>query len=154
MALHNASQALTLDDIGRQILAELQEDGRISFNELARKVNLSAPAVAERVRRMEQVGIITGYRAVVDPTKVGLGITAYVRLTVFGGTAKRIPRLIEDLPEARECHHVTGEDCFIIKLSVGSVAELEAVIERLNRHGQPATSVVLSSPLEYRSISV
>ena len=103
-----------LDDIGRQILRILQEDGRISFNELGRKVGLSSPAVAERVRRMEEAGIILGYRAIVDQSRVGYPIMAFVRLSIPVSFLAQADELAKSIPEVLECHHLTGSDGVIL----------------------------------------
>ena len=103
------------DDIGRQILRILQEDGRISFNELGRKVGLSSPAVAERVRRMEEAGIILGYRAIVDQSRVGYPIMAFVRLSIPVSFLAQADELAKSIPEVLECHHLTGSDGVILK---------------------------------------
>lgn len=137
-----------LDDIGCTILAALQRDGRIAFSELGRRVGLSAPAVAERVRRMEDTGLITGYRARVDRKRLGWAVTAFLRLTCPGDRYQAVRRLALDLPEVIDCHHVTGEDCFFIKVAVGSVGHLERVIDRFRELGKTVSSVVLSTTVE------
>lgn len=143
-----------LDDIGRMILTTLQRDGRIAFSELGRRVGLSAPAVAERVRRMEDAGLITGYRALVDRGRLGLPITAFMRVTCPGDKYQAVRRLALDLPEVIDCHHVTGEDCFFIKFAVGSVEHLERVIDRFRAFGKTVSSVVLSTAVEDKPPSV
>src|SRR5690349_19928364 len=137
----------SVDDISRQILQALQEDARISFSELGRQVGLSAPAVAERVRRLEEAGIITGYRAEVDPAKMGLSICAFIRISTSGARERRTVDLIRACPEVLECHRVTGSDCFILKVVVTSIPHLEDLIDRLSPCGELVTSVVLSSPV-------
>lgn len=137
-----------LDQTGRMILAILQEEGRIGFSELGRRVGLSAPAVAERVRRMEDTGLIVGWQAVVDRTRLGLHMTAFMRVTCPGEKYQAVHRLSRDLPEVIDCHHVTGEDCFYIKLAVGSVEHLETVIDRFRDLGRTVSSVALSTIVE------
>lgn len=137
-----------LDDTGRIILEILQRDGRIAFSELGRRVGLSAPAAAERVRRMEDTGLIAGYRALVDREKLGWTITAFLRITCPGDKYQAVRRLALELPEVIDCHHVTGEDCFYIKLVVGSVGHLEAVIDRFRGLGKTVSSVALSRTVE------
>jgi Lrp/AsnC family leucine-responsive transcriptional regulator len=141
-----------LDDIGWHILAELQENARISFAELGRRVGLSIPAVTERVRRMEDAGIITGYHADVNPEKVGYPITAFIRMNITGNVSAQIIALVDELNEVEECHRGTGGDSFIMKVRVESVAHLEHLIERLLPFGITTTSIVLSSPLTKRFI--
>ncbi len=136
------------DSIDRQILSALQRDGRMPFSELGRRVGLSAPAVAERVRRMEDVGLIAGWRAVVDRGRLGLGMTAFMRVTCPGENYQAVRRLALDLAEVIDCHHVTGEDCFHVKLAVSSVDHLERVIDRFRDVGRTVSSVVLSTVVE------
>ncbi len=134
-----------LDDTGWQILQALQNDARLSFAELGRRVGLSPPAVAERVRRMEEAGIIWGYRAEVNPEKVGLPLTALIGLTTTPQQYPQVIALINNLPEVLECHHVTGSSSFSIKAIASSVSHLELLIEQLSRYGSTATSIVLST---------
>ncbi len=141
-----------LDDIGRQILRILQEDGRISFNELGRRVGLSSPAVAERVRRMEEAGIILGYRAVVDQARVGYPIMAFIRLSIPVSFLAQADELAKAIPEVLECHHLTGSDGVILKVVVSSVGHLEDVISQMGSCGMTTTAIVLSSPVVARPI--
>jgi Lrp/AsnC family leucine-responsive transcriptional regulator len=141
-----------LDDVSWQILEALQEDARISFSELGRQVGMSPPAVAERVRRMEDLGIITGYHATINLEKVGFPITAFVRINA-GEFCSRIGSAVQDIPEVIEYHRVTGGDSGIMKIVVSSVAHLEVVIDRLASYGTTITSIVLSNPLNGRVIS-
>ncbi|MGH9845518.1 MAG: Lrp/AsnC family transcriptional regulator [Blastocatellia bacterium] len=149
MALENEK---LLDDIGWHILRELQENARISFAELGRRVGLSVPAVTERVRKMEEAGIITGYHADVNPEKVGYPITAFIRMSITGNVSTQIVGLVQELAEVEECHRGTGGDSFIMKVRVASVAHLEHLIERFLPFGTTTTSIVLSSPLTKRFI--
>jgi len=137
-----------LDETSRTILTALQRDGRVAFSELGRRVGLSAPAVAERVHRMEHNGLITGYRALVDRDRLGWPITAFMRVTCPGDKYQAVRRLALDLPEVIDCHHVTGEECFFIKIAVGSVGELESVIDRFRELGKTVSSVALSRIVE------
>jgi len=141
-----------LDEIGWKILQELQENARLSFAELGRRVGLSIPAVTERVRRMEDASIITGYHADVDPEKVGLPITAFIRMNIVGDMTPRLTALLKELPEISECHRGTGGDSFIMKVNVASVHHLERLIDRLLPFGTTTTSIVLSSPVAKRLI--
>jgi len=127
-------------------------DARLSYAELGRRVGLSLPAVAERVRRMEEAGIITGYRAEVNPGAMGVSILAFIRLNTVGGEYPVIIALIQELPEVLECHHLTGTDSFIMKVATSSIPHLESLITRLSTYGQTATSIVLSSPVTKRVI--
>jgi Lrp/AsnC family leucine-responsive transcriptional regulator len=141
-----------LDDIGWHILDELQQNARLSFAELGRRVGLSIPAVTERVHRMEDAGIITGYHAEVNPEKVGLPITAFIRMNITGNVSSQIVGLVNELTEVSECHRGTGGDSFIMKVRVSSIAHLEHVIEKLLPFGTTTTSIVLSSPVTKRFI--
>lgn len=136
-----------MDPVGWRILEELQADARINYVELGKRVGLTSPAVAERVRRMEDAGIITGYRVVVNPTKVGLPIQAIIRLRASNCrmTMDRITMHYENLPEILECYRISGEDALIMRVSVGSMLHLENLVDRLNTYGDTITSVVFSS---------
>jgi len=135
-----------LDPTGWQILRELESNARLSFAELGRRVGLSLPAVAERVRRMEDSGIITGYQVRLDPIKVGRPISAFVRIRLHDHiTCERLEQLLADLPEVLECHNLTGDDCAIVKVAVPTIPDLEHVIQQLKGFGQTTTSIVLSS---------
>jgi Lrp/AsnC family leucine-responsive transcriptional regulator len=134
-----------LDDIGWKILVELQRDARVTFAELGRRVGLSTPAVVERVRKLEDAGIILGYRTLVDASKVGLPILAFIRISVVGDVLNKIIRVAKELPEVLECHRVTGSDSFIIKVTVASIEHLESVIDQLTPYVATTTSIVLSS---------
>src|SRR5712671_342894 len=103
-----------LDETDRKIIGELTSDGRVSFAELGRRVNLSSPAVAERVQRLERAGVITGYRAELDPRMIGYPLTAIVRVKPAPGQLPRIPELAAEIPQVGECHRITGEDCFYL----------------------------------------
>ena len=142
-----------LDAVGWKILEELQEDGRLTFTELGRRVGLSTPAAAERVRQLEAAGVIRGFRAEIDLAKVGLPILAVVRMSVMGDVLTRITALAQDLPEVLECHRGTGADSFIMKVAVASVEHLERLIDRLTPFGTTSTSIVLSSPVTRRTIA-
>jgi len=141
-----------LDAVGREIVKILQEDARISFNELGRRVGLSSPAVAERVRRLEQAGVIRGYRAAVDPMKVGYSIMAFIRLNSSVAHLARADEVAKSLPEVLECHHLTGADGVIIKVVVESVSELETVVTKFADCGISTTSIALSSPITDRLV--
>jgi Lrp/AsnC family leucine-responsive transcriptional regulator len=141
-----------LDRIGLEILSALQEDGRITFSELGKRVGLSSPAISERVRRMEEAGIIKGYRAIVDPEKMGYPITAAIRLSA---SRERQEELLDFLRERKEvllCERVTGADSYLLKVIVTNVSHLEALLDSLSKFGQPVTSIVLSVPIDYRPI--
>ena len=142
-----------LDPLGWKLLLELQTDARISFAELGRRVGLSTPAVAERVRRMEDEGIIRAYRAEIDPSSVGLPITAFIRMSIVGNVLEKLTERVHAMPEIVECHRGTGEDSFILKVNVVSVEQLKDVIDRLTPFGTTSTSLVLSSLIERNLLS-
>jgi Lrp/AsnC family leucine-responsive transcriptional regulator len=142
-----------LDDVGWRVLVALQEDARVSFRALGRKVGLSAPAVAERVRRMEEAGIITGYQTRLALDALGRPIGALIRVSTPEEHSGRVKALARELSEVLECHHLTGSDSFIVKVAVASVAHLEAVIESFGRYGTPTTALILSSPVAGRTIT-
>ncbi|MFC5802869.1 Lrp/AsnC family transcriptional regulator [Streptomyces formicae] len=136
-----------------RILDALQSQGRASFTELARTVSMSPSAVTERVRRLEEAGVISGYAAVVDPERLGLPILAFVRLRYPNGNYKPFHDLLSATPEVLEAHHVTGDDCFVLKVAARSMSHLEEVSGRIGTLGSVTTSVVYSSPLPRRAIS-
>ena len=141
-----------LDDTGWRILRALQENARLSFSELGLRVGLSSPAVAERVRRLEDAGIIKGYHAEIDTSKVGYPITAIIRMQVQGERCTRFSASVQDIPEVLECYRLTGSDSLIMKVMVSNVEHLEAIIDRLSVHGQLTTSIVLSTAVTRRMI--
>ncbi len=142
MALENEK---LLDEIGWQILAALQENARLSYAELGRQVGLSTPAVAERVRRLEEAGVIKGYYTEIGAEKAGIALMAFVQLNTPADKYPFVLPLFKSMPEVLECHHVTGGTSFIIKIVAVSIPHLEALIERLSSYGTTSTSIVLSS---------
>ncbi|MER5178503.1 Lrp/AsnC family transcriptional regulator [Streptomyces sp. NPDC002896] len=136
-----------------RILEALQHDGRASYAELARAVSMSPSAVTERVRRLEEAGVIQGYAAVVDPERVGLPILAFVRLRYPNGNYKPFHDLVAATPEILEAHHVTGDDCFVIKVAARSMSHLEEISGKIGALGSVTTSVVYSSPLPRRPVT-
>ena len=146
-----------LDDIDWLLLDELQRNARMSLSELGRRVRLSIPSVGERVRRLEDAGVIAGYHAAINPEKIGLPLRAFIRLTVSDGRSAQCRVLPGDLsrvlPEIVECHRITGDDCYILKAQVASMAHLEELIGRVSRYGNPTTAIVLSSPLKQRPLT-
>lgn len=141
-----------LDALDWQLPRELQTDARLSFNALSRRVGLSAPAVAERVRRMEEAGIIAGYRAEVDPAKIGLPVMALVQLRCDHGKCLLKTAQADDFPEILEVLKVSGPHCTVLKVVASSVAHLEAVFDRIGQHGASQSTMVWSSALNRRVI--
>lgn len=146
--------SVAFDALDRQILELLQSHGRIKLSELGLRVRLSPAAVAERVRRLESTGAVTGYGAHVSPPLLGYGIQAFVRVNPHGGYTLRHPRTLELIsrPEIIEVHHVVGEDCWILKVAVADTIHLEEVLEQTSALGRTTTSIVLSSPVERKPL--
>ncbi len=142
------------DVTSRRILESLQEDGRVSLAELGRRVGLSAPAVAERVQRLERDGVITGYHAQVDPRALGYTLAVVIRIRPAPRELRKVAQLARDTPEVVECHRITGEDCFFMKAHVRDVEHLEEIIDRFVAFGQTTTSIVQSSPVPVRALPV
>jgi Lrp/AsnC family transcriptional regulator, leucine-responsive regulatory protein len=140
------------DDVDLQIVSALQRDGRASYADLARAVSMSPSAVTERVRRLEESGVIAGYSAVIDPDRLGLDILAFIRLRYPTANYKPFHDLIGVTPEVIEAHHVTGEDCFILKVVARSMRHLEQTAGRIAGLGPVTTTVVYSSVLKNRAI--
>jgi Lrp/AsnC family transcriptional regulator, leucine-responsive regulatory protein len=143
-----------LDPVNVRLLEELQSNPRLTMSELARRIKMSAPAVTERVQRLEQTGIISGYQLVVDPKAVGLPVAAYIRIRPGPGQLEKIADLARRTPEVVECHRITGEDCFLLKVHVSEVDELEGVLDDFLLYGQTTTSIVQSSPVPHRSLPI
>ena len=141
-----------LDDIGWALLRELQDNARLSFSELGRRVGLTPPAVADRIRRMEEAGIIRGYRLDLDHARIGLPLTAVIRVTHRGVNCLELGRIMSEYPEVLECHRLTGAESYSMKVALRSVEHLQELIDRLMPYGETVTSIVLSSPVTYRSI--
>ena len=146
---------LELDKISWKLLEELQKNARQSFAGLGRKVGLSTPAVAERVRRLEEAGIITGYHAALDVTKLGVPIRVLVHLTIHDGElqVQRTVAAVKELAEVSRCHRITGAESFVIEANVASIRHLEILIDKLSALGSTSTSTVLSSPVQRREYS-
>lgn len=142
-----------LDDLDWRLLDELQTDARLSFNELGRRVHLSAPAVAERVRRLEHRGVLTGYRAEVDPTRVGYEILAFVQLRCALGSCLLKTTTADDYPEVVEIHKLSGAHCSMLKVRATSLAHFEGVVEQLGKHGELNTHVVLSTQYQNSTVA-
>jgi Lrp/AsnC family transcriptional regulator, leucine-responsive regulatory protein len=141
-----------LDDIDRRLLRELQQNARLSLAELGRRISLSSPAVAERLQRLERTGVVTGYRAAVDPKALGYPIAAFVRIRPTTRHLQKIPELAREVPEVVECHRVTGEDCFVLKLHLRAMDDLEEILDRFIVLGQTTTSIIHSSQLDGRAL--
>ncbi len=139
-----------MDKYDRLILTALIEDGRLSFAELARRVNLSPPAVAERVAKLESGGVISGYQANVDVSKLGLPIECMIELRLNNHQSNSSLVALERFPELTSCYRVTGDACVIMHAAVASMNELQALIDRLSEYGASKTSIILSTPFNGR----
>jgi Lrp/AsnC family leucine-responsive transcriptional regulator len=138
------------DDKNVDLLSLLQSDPRMSISELSRRVKLSAPAVKERVTRLEEAGIIAGYRLDLNPKALGFPVTAFVRIRPMPGQLPKIIALAQSMPEVSECHRITGEDCFILKVHLDALENLDVVLDRFLAFGQTTTSIIQSSPVPPR----
>jgi len=148
----NRSRYVTrqLDSIDRAIIAALTENGRMTFKQLAKQIGLSSPSVTERIHKLEDAGAIRGYTVLVDTKVFGLGIAAHVRMRAMPGEVKRVAQMLIDTPEIVEADRVTGEDCFLAKVMVCDVQELENVIDRFQPYASADTAIILSSTVVSR----
>ena len=149
---NNTSQAFEpLDAMDRRIAAELQQRPRSRVAEIGRRVGLSAPAVADRLRRLEETGVLS-FRAEVDPRALGYAFCAIVRISPVGGGLRLIPGIAREVPNVTECHRITGEDCYFMKVWLRSIDELEPILDLFTPHGRTTTSIVHSSPVPARPL--
>jgi len=147
--LHEPSNGL-LDAVNVRLLEELHGDPRLTMTELGRRVGMSSPAVTERVRRLEEAGVIRGYRLDLDPAALGLPLAAYVRVRPNPGRLPEVAELAKRIPEVVECHRITGEDCFILKVHLPAMDQLDRLLDRFLLHGITTTSIIQSSPVPPR----
>jgi Lrp/AsnC family leucine-responsive transcriptional regulator len=153
MAVNQRQNGLnTLDEANLRLLAELQQDARLSFAELGRRVGLSSPAVAERLGRLEQAGVITGYHAEIDPRAVGFTLGVVIRIRPAPRELRKVAELAQRTPEVVECHRITGEDCYFMKAYVRDVEHLEEVIDQFAVYGQTTSSIMQTSPVPARGV--
>jgi Lrp/AsnC family leucine-responsive transcriptional regulator len=143
-------EAKLLDEVNLRILKELEENGRLGMAELGRRVSMSPPAVAERVQRLERAGIIAGYRAEIDPRALGFPVSAIVRIRPAPGQLQRIPEVAKETPEVAECYRITGEDCYLMRLYLRAIDDLEDVLDLFTPYGQTTTSIIHSAPVPRR----
>src|SRR6266581_6343747 len=139
-----------INPVNLRVLEELQRDPRLTMSELGRRVGMSSPAVTERVRRLEETGVIRGYRLELDPVALGLPIAAYVRIRPNAGQLPRIAELAQQIPEVVECHRVTGEDCFVLKVYIPAIDQLDRLLDSFLLYGSTTTSIIQSSPVPLR----
>jgi len=143
-----------IDETGRKLLSALQENARLSFAELGRRIGLSPAATAERLRRLEEAGVVTGYRVEIDREALGFPILAIIRMSCDGALYRPFLKAVQTLESVIECHHVAGGDAFILKVVSPSVEQLERLVEKLLNFGVPTTSIVFSSPVAGRRLRV
>lgn len=139
-----------LDAVNRRVLEELLHDPRLTMSELGRRIGMSSPAVTERVRRLEETGVIRGYCLELDPVALGLPIAAYVRIRPNPGQLPRVAELARQIPEVVECHRVTGEDCFVLKVYLPAIDQLDRLLDSFLMYGSTTTSIIQSSPVPLR----
>jgi len=143
-----------LDELNIRILRELTADPRLRTTELARRLGVSTPTVRERVTRLEESGVIRGYRLEVDPAALGLPVAAWVRLRPGPGQIPKIIDLAARTPEVVECHRISGEDCFLMRVQVAAIAGLEDVLDKFLVHGQTTSSFIVSTPVQPRPVTL
>jgi Lrp/AsnC family transcriptional regulator, leucine-responsive regulatory protein len=146
------TQELLRDTRNIELLDLLRDDSRLSTSELARRVGLSAPAVRERILRLEESGIIRGYRLELDAAALGYPVAAFVRVRPAPGQLPKLAELARSMAEVVECHRVTGEDCFVLKVHLRSIDELDKLLDQLLVYGQTTTSIIQSTPVPLRSL--
>jgi Lrp/AsnC family leucine-responsive transcriptional regulator len=142
------------DETDRKLLEELQTDARVSVAELGRRVGLSAPSVADRMRRLEETGVIRGYRTEIDPRALGYDLGAVIRIRPHARQIPKVAQIATDTAEVVECQRITGDDCFFMRLHVRDVEHLEEVLDRFTPFGQTTTSIVQSSPFPARGVAL
>jgi len=140
------------DSRNQKLLAALLKNPRAPVSALARKVGLSAPAVRERLLRLEEAGVIKGWRVELDPKALGFPIAILVRVRPMPGHLPKIAKLAQSMPQVTECHRITGEDCFLMRLHLRSLDELDGLLDRFLAYGQTTTSIVQSSPVPLRGL--
>lgn len=139
-----------LDAVNLRVLEELQQDPRLTMSELGRRVGMSSPAVTERVRRLEETGVIQGYRLELNPAALGLPIAAYVRIRPNVGQLPKIADLAQQIPEVVECHRVTGEDCFMLKVHIPAIDQLDRLLDSFLLYGSTTTTIIQSTIVPLR----
>ena len=143
-----------VDSTNLRLLAELQADARLSLAELGRRVGLSSPAVADRLARLEEDGVIRGYRAEIDPRALGYSLSVVIRIRPAPRELRKVADVAVDTPEIVQCDRVTGEDCYVMRAHVRDVEHLEEVIDRFTPYGQTTTSIIQSSPVPPRGVAL
>ena len=141
-----------MDKFDWKLISLLQRNGRMTYTDLGREVLLSVPTVTERLKRLEEAGVIEGYVARVNPVAAGYAVSAMVGITVQQPAKAKFLKMLETVPEVLECHHVTGADSYLIRLVALNMSDLERLIERINLYGETRTSIVMSTPLASRGV--
>ena len=141
-----------LDDVNRRLLVALSQDPRLGVSALARLVDMSAPAVRERLNRLEQAGVIRGYRLDVDPAALGLPVSAWVRIHPGPRQLPKLIELVAGIKQVSECHRITGEDCILLRVHVATIEDLEPLLDKLLVHGETTSSFIVSTPVAPRTI--
>lgn len=149
-----SANAGSLDAVNRRLLAELQDNARFSLAELGRRVGLTTPAVGERLQRLEATGIVSGYHATLDPRALGYTLSAVIRIRPAAHQLHRVADVARRTPEVVECHRITGDDCFFMKLHLRDVEHLEQVVDRFTPFGPTTTSLIQSSPIPLRGLAL
>lgn len=146
------SKDILKDHKNLALLRLLEKNPRATISHLARRIGMSNPAVKERILRLGEAGILAGYRLELNPKELGYNITAFVRIRPLPGHLNKVAELAQATPEVTECHRVTGEDCFILKVFLREIANLDRVLDKFLAHGQTTTSIVQSSPVPPREL--
>jgi Lrp/AsnC family leucine-responsive transcriptional regulator len=152
MRLNVQTSELLRDKRNVELLALLQDEPRLAISKLARRVGMSAPAVRERILRLEEAGVIRGYRLELDSAALGYPVSAYVRVRPAPGQLPKIAELARSLPQVVECHRITGEDCFMVKIYLPSIDELDQALNQFLVYGQTTTSIIQSTPVPPRAL--
>jgi Lrp/AsnC family transcriptional regulator, leucine-responsive regulatory protein len=146
------NKGILIDPKNLALLRLLEKNPRAPISHLARKIGMSNPAVKERILRLEETGVLAGYRLELNPKELGYHITAFVRVRPLPGHLNKITELAQTIPQVTECHRVTGEDCFILKVFLKEISNLDRVLDKFLAHGQTTTSIVQSSPVPPRGL--
>ncbi|WP_027860269.1 Lrp/AsnC family transcriptional regulator [Marmoricola sp. URHB0036] len=141
-----------IDATNRRVLAELAENPRLSTADLARRIGMSSPSVRERVRRLEESGVIRGYRLDIDPAAMGVPIAAWVRVRPGPGQLPKVAELAQRTPQVSQCYRISGEDCFLMLIHVPTIEGLESILDQFLMHGQTTSSFVVATPVPPRPI--
>jgi len=131
-----------IDPVNARVLEELQRDPRLTMSELGRRVGMSSPAVTERVRRLEETGVIQGYRLDLNPAALGLPIAVYIRIRPNPGQLPKIVELAQQVSEVVECHRVTGEDCLVLKVHIPAIDQLDRLLDDFLLYGSTTTTII------------